>query len=92
MAAHAARRLLPMAENLTQILAIELLAACQACDFHAPLASSAPLEAVRKLVRAEVAHLDDARHMAPAIGKAAALVRSGSVAKATAVALPEAWS
>ena len=37
MAAHAARRLLPMAENLAQILAIELLAACQGCDFHAPL-------------------------------------------------------
>ncbi len=32
MAAHAARRLLPMAENLNQILAIELLAACQGCD------------------------------------------------------------
>ena len=47
MAAHAARRLLPMAENLTQILAIELLAACQGCDFHAPLPSSAPLERVR---------------------------------------------
>ena len=41
MSAHAARRLLPMAENLTQILAIELLAGCQGCgDFHAPLASS----------------------------------------------------
>ena len=37
MAAHAARRLLPMAENLTQILGIELLAAGQGCDFHAPL-------------------------------------------------------
>ena len=76
MAAHAARRLLPMAENLTQILAIELLAACQACDFHAPLASSAPLEAVRRLVRAEVAHLEDDRYMAPDIGKAAALGRA----------------
>ena len=42
MAAHAARRLLPMAENLTQILGIELLAGCQGCDFHAPLLSSAP--------------------------------------------------
>jgi histidine ammonia-lyase len=47
---------------------------------------------VRKLVRADVAHMDDDRYMAPDIGKAAALVRSGSVAKATAVALPEAWS
>ena len=47
MAAHAARRLLPMAENLTQILGIELLAGCQGCDFHAPLPSSAPVERVR---------------------------------------------
>ncbi|HEU4380707.1 MAG TPA: histidine ammonia-lyase [Hyphomicrobiaceae bacterium] len=92
MAAHAARRLLPMAENLVQILAIELLAACQGCDFHAPLASSRPLEAVRKLVRAEVAHLDDDRYMAPDIGKAAALVRSGAVVKATAIALPQMWT
>jgi histidine ammonia-lyase len=92
MAAHAARRLLPMAENLVQILAIELLAACQGCDFHAPLASSRPLQAVRKLVRAEVAHLDDDRYMAPDIGKAAALVRSGAVVKATAIALPQMWT
>ena len=49
MAAHGARRLLPMAENLTQILGIELLAGCQGCDFHAPLRSSAPLERVRAL-------------------------------------------
>jgi histidine ammonia-lyase len=47
---------------------------------------------VRKLVRAEVAHLADDRYMAPDISKAAALVRSGAVAKATATALPEAWS
>jgi histidine ammonia-lyase len=51
MSAHAARRLLPMAENLSHILGIELLAACQGCDFHAPLMSSDALEAVRRLVR-----------------------------------------
>jgi histidine ammonia-lyase len=51
-----------------------------------------PLEKVRKLVRAEIAHLDDDRYMAPDISKAAALVRSGAVANATAIALPEAWT
>ncbi len=91
MAAHAARRLLPMAENLTQILAIELLAACQGCDFHAPLTSSAPLERVRSLLRAAVPHLDDDRYLAPDIAAAADLVRSGAVTNAAGIQLPEVW-
>ena len=37
MAAHGARRLLPMAENADAVVGIELLAAAQGCDFHAPL-------------------------------------------------------
>ena len=54
MAAHAARRLLPMAENLAHILGIELLAGCQGCDFHAPLRSSAAIERVRARLRSDV--------------------------------------
>ena len=91
MAAHAARRLLPMAENLTHILAIEILAACQGCDFHAPLASSDPLERVRALVRTDVPHLDDDRYLAPDIAAAADLVRSGAVVAAADIELPEPW-
>jgi histidine ammonia-lyase len=89
MAAHAARRLLPMAENLTQILGIELLAACQGSDFHAPLLSSEPVERVRRLLRAQVPRLDDDRYLAPDIAAAADLVRSGAVIDAAGVALPE---
>ena len=70
-----------MAENLTQILGIELLAGCQGCDFHAPLLSSAPVERVRALLRAQVPHLDDDRYLAPDIADAADLVRSGAVAR-----------
>jgi histidine ammonia-lyase len=91
MAAHAARRLLPMAENLVQILAIELLAACQGCDFHAPLTSSAPVQRVRGLVRGRVPHLDDDRYLAPEIAAAADLVRSGAVLDAAGIALPGVW-
>jgi histidine ammonia-lyase len=91
MSAHAARRLLPMAENLARILGIELLAACQGCDFHAPLRSSAPLEAVRRLVRGRVPHLDEDRFMAPDIDAATAMIRSGAVVTAAGVGLPEAW-
>jgi len=92
MAAHAARRLLSMAENLNQILAIELLAACQGCDFHAPLRSSDAVERVRALVRTRVPHLDEDRFMAPDMAAAAELVQSGAVVAAAGVALPEAWS
>jgi histidine ammonia-lyase len=79
MAAHAARRLLPMVENVTAVVAIELLSAAQGCDFHRPLASSPPLERVREAVRAIVPHLDDDRHLAPDIQAAIDLVRTGTV-------------
>jgi histidine ammonia-lyase len=79
MAAHGARRLMPMVENAFCVIGIELLAAAQGCDFHKPLASSAPLEAVRALVRAKVPHLDDDRYVHPDIEAATALVRGGAI-------------
>ncbi len=82
MAAHGARRLLAMAENAQHIIAIELLAATQAIEFHAPLASSPPLERVRAALRARVAALDEDRYLAPDIASAAELVRSGMIAAA----------
>ena len=89
MAAHGARRLLPMIENACGVIGVELLAAAQGCDFHAPLASSEPLEALRSLVRSEVPHLDDDRHFHPDMEKAIQLVRSGAAITAVgAVGLP----
>jgi histidine ammonia-lyase len=88
MAAHGARRLLDMAANASAVIGIELLAAAQGCDFHAPLASSAPLEAVRAKLRAEVPHLEDDRHFHPDMEAAIALVRSGAIAAAADLALP----
>ncbi len=88
MAAHGARRLLAMTGNARAIVAIELLAAAQACDFHAPLASSAPLEAVRARLRERVPHLDDDRHLHPDLVEAQALVASGAVVHAVAPAVP----
>jgi histidine ammonia-lyase len=88
MAAHGARRLLPMVQNAAAVVAIELLAAAQGCDFHAPLTSSAPLERVRAVVRQSVAHLDDDRHLYPDLQAAIALVRDAKIANAAAIALP----
>ncbi len=85
MAAHGARRLLPMIENASAVIAIEMLAAAQGCDFHAPLASSVPLEALRRCIRGEVARLDNDRHFHPDIEKAVRLVRSGTAIEAAGV-------
>ena len=87
MAAHGARRLLDMADNCRSIIAIELLAAAQGCDFHRPLQSSAALEAVRRLLRRDVPHLEDDRHFHPDIAKAADLVGRGALIDTVVAAL-----
>ncbi len=82
MAAHGARRLMDMADNAGTVIGIELLAAAQGCDFHAPLRSSDALEAVRSLLRLEVPHLDHDRSLYPDQQTATRLVRSGAVVDA----------
>jgi histidine ammonia-lyase len=89
MAAHGARRLLEMAANVRAVIGIEWLAAAQGCDFHRPLASSAPLEAIRALLRQHVASLDEDRHFYPDMEAAVAMVASGAlVAAVDATLLP----
>jgi histidine ammonia-lyase len=89
MAAHGARRLIAMAENASAVIGIELLLAAQGCDFHRPLASSPPLEAVRAALRRQVPPMVDDRHLQPDMAAAIALVRSGAIqAAAGDVALP----
>ena len=89
MAAHGARRLHGMVDNASAIVGIELLAAAQGCDFHAPLKSSAPLEAVRATLRGKVPGLTDDRYLHPDIEAATALVRSGALVRAAgAITLP----
>ncbi|MGH7072477.1 MAG: aromatic amino acid lyase, partial [Acetobacteraceae bacterium] len=89
MAAHGARRLRQMAANTAAVIGIELLAAAQGCDFHAPLISSVPLEAVRARLRAKVAPLAEDRLFAPDIEAAKALIADGVLDQAVApIALP----
>ncbi|WP_163337443.1 histidine ammonia-lyase [Desulfopila sp. IMCC35008] len=77
MATFAARRLLDMAENSGNILAIELLAACQGVDFRSPLKSSAKLEQAKQLVREQVPFYDQDRYFAPDIEKIYTIIRQG---------------
>ncbi|MGH7023538.1 MAG: histidine ammonia-lyase [Caulobacteraceae bacterium] len=84
MAAHGARRLMPMIDNVFSIVGIELLAAAQGCDFHRPLTSSVALEAARAALRERVATLEDDRFIHPDLDAAIALVRAGSIVDAAA--------
>ena len=82
MAAHAARRLLPMAENAAAVLAIELLAAARAAISTRRSASSPPLERVRALVRRGCRIWTRTAISLPTSQAAIALVRSGRVVDA----------
>jgi len=89
MAAHGARRLIPMARNAVSVVAIEALAAAQGCDFHAPLVSSAPLEGVRARIRRETPPLNEDRYLRADLAAAERLVLSDElVAAAGAIPWP----
>ncbi|XP_063694089.1 probable histidine ammonia-lyase isoform X2 [Bolinopsis microptera] len=54
MGGWSARKALTVVKNLENVLAIELIAACQALEFKRPLRTTEPLEAVYCLVRSKV--------------------------------------
>ena len=89
MAAHGARRLMPMVANLERILGIEALCAAQGIEFRAPLATSAALAAALARLRQAVPALGEDRFIAPDLEAAAQLVREGALLQASGAAFPE---
>jgi histidine ammonia-lyase len=89
MAAHGARRLGQMIENLNRILGVELLCAAQGIDFRAPLATSDALQRVVTRVRQEVATMGDDRYLAPDLERAAVMIANGDIATAAGISMPE---
>jgi len=81
MAAHGARRLRRMNENLSVIVGVELLCAAQGVEFRAPLATGPWLQRLMATVREAVPALDEDRYMADDLARAAGLVRDGRVAE-----------
>ncbi|XP_030625933.1 histidine ammonia-lyase isoform X2 [Chanos chanos] len=67
MGGWAARKALRVIEHVEQVLAIELLAACQGIEFLRPLRTTTPLERVYDLVRTVVKPWIKDRFMAPDI-------------------------
>jgi histidine ammonia-lyase len=89
MAAHGARRLMRMNDNLAVILGVEAICAAQGIDFRAPLTTSPPLARVVAHLRSYVKTLDNDRFMAPDLAAAATLVANGALAAAALIPLPE---
>ena len=89
MAAHGARRLGQMIDNLNRILGVELLCAAQGIDFRAPLATSETLQRVVTRVRKDVATLDEDRYLAPDLERSARMVAGGEITRAAAIEMPE---
>jgi histidine ammonia-lyase len=78
MATFAARRLGTLNENVSNILAIELLAGAEGIEFHRPLKSSAALESAHAKIRKKSPRFDRDRFFAPAIEATSELVTGRS--------------
>lgn len=89
MAAHGARRLMQMAENLNYILGVELLCAARGVEFRAPLQTSPVLQQVLTRLRQDVTRLEEDRYMAPDLEAAKALVADGALLDGLTAELPE---
>jgi histidine ammonia-lyase len=81
MGAHAARKALTVLENSQQVLAIELVTACQGVDFGAGVLGAGTQAAYRE-IRAAVPHLDADRVLSRDFEAACDLVRTGRVLRA----------
>ena len=88
MATHGARRVLAMTANTVNIIAIELLAACQGIDLRAPLQTSAPLARAHRALRLAVPFAASDRLLAPDIAEAAVTLRREEVQGLARALLP----
>jgi histidine ammonia-lyase len=79
MATLKARRI---ARNAAGVIGIELLAAAQGIDFHAPLETSGPLARAHRAIRAAVPFHEKDRYLAPNLGWAQKAVLDGALADA----------
>ena len=73
----AARRIQPMLANLRNVLAIELLAACQGLDLLAPLRTGPETQKAYELLRATSKKVDSDRSLSRDIEGVAARIAAG---------------
>ncbi len=79
MAAHGARRLQRMNENLSAIVGVELMCAAQGIEFRAPLKTSPGLQRVLDSVRQRIPAIEQDRYLAGDLSAATQMVADGSL-------------
>ncbi|MCL5040651.1 MAG: histidine ammonia-lyase [Firmicutes bacterium] len=82
----AARKAREILDNVTRILAIEYLAACQAVDFLGAHRLSPLGRRAHELLRRDIPTLEEDRFLAPDIEKAVALLQGGLLSKVAGAA------
>ena len=87
MATHGALKARRIARNAAGVIGIELLAAAQGIDFHAPLATSPALRPAIEVIRNSVPHHAADRYLADDLAWAKAAVLDGAVSEAVQSAL-----
>lgn len=86
MGALAALKARTVVENAAQVIATELVCACQGLEFHRPLRSTPVLEAAVAQVRAIVPRVEEDRSLAAELARLAEALRTGELAFAGAEA------
>ena len=79
MAPIAARKAVTIAKNAAGVVAIELIAAAQGVDYHAPLKTSAKLQVLHAKIRALSPHLQTDRYWADEMAALQAAVLAGEI-------------
>lgn len=87
MGAHAARKALEVVDNVETVIAIELLAGCQAIDFRRNLKPGRGTAAAYETIRRNVPALEKDRLLQTDIKKLQALIRNGEIVKAVEAAV-----
>jgi histidine ammonia-lyase len=78
----ACRQAREVLENATWVIAIEVMSAAQALDFHAGLAPGAGVAAAHARVRSALPHLEHDVYLRPGLDRVRELVRGGELVRA----------
>ena len=81
MGMHAARKAMEIVKNTENVLAIELLCACQALELRAPLDPSPVTGLVLSMIREQIPFLDNDRYMHPDIVAAQKLIAEKKIVR-----------
>lgn len=84
MGMHAADQAKRAVRAAEQVVAIELIAAVQAVEFHRPLRAGRGVEAAASVLRESVPRVEEDRPLAADVRRAVELVRNGAMSRVVA--------